>query len=294
MNIQYKGEGERLDNFLANHLDLSRSKVQKLISNGQIQVNQETVKNSYLLNLDDQITVVDLDLSEKELEAQNIPLEIIYDDDDIAIINKQKGLVVHPGAGNEKDTLVNALLYHFPNLSAIDPKRPGIVHRLDALTTGLLVIAKNNQAHANLAKQFANREIKREYYALVWGVIENESGTIDAPIGRDLKNRQRFTVTSVNSKKAITHFWVQERFKKATLLSIKLETGRTHQIRVHFNYIKHPIVNDKIYTNRDIIDDSGQCLHAKTISFKHPKTKKEMVFDSDLPNTFLNILEVIK
>ncbi len=294
MNIQYKGEGERLDNFLANHLDLSRSKVQKLISNGQIQVNQETVKNSYLLNLDDQITVVDLDLSEKELEAQNIPLEIIYDDDDIAIINKQKGLVVHPGAGNEKDTLVNALLYHFPNLSTIDPKRPGIVHRLDALTTGLLVIAKNNQAHVNLAKQFANREIKREYYALVWGVIENESGTIDAPIGRDLKNRQRFTVTSVNSKKAITHFWVQERFKKATLLSIKLETGRTHQIRVHFNYIKHPIVNDKIYTNRDIIDDSGQCLHAKTISFKHPKTKKEMVFDSDLPNTFLNILEVIK
>ena len=211
------------------------------------------------------------------------------------VINKPNGMVVHPAVGNKSGTLVNALVNHSNNLSSINGEfRPGIVHRIDAYTTGLLMIAKNDKAHEFLSKQLQEKTTTRKYIALVWGVIQNDTGEIDAPIMRDKSDRKKMAVGSINCKDAVTHFKVLERYKRATLIELTLETGRTHQIRVHMNYIGHPVVNDSVYGRRKLIDETGQCLHAKTLGFIHPKTNKYMEFDSKLPECFTNILNKFK
>lgn len=286
---------KRLDVYLSELLEISRSQVQIMISEGLILVNDKKVKSGYLLKNEDVISVEQLEQN-TDILPEKIELDIVYEDDDIIIVNKGKGMVVHPASGVYTGTLVNALLYHTNNnLSDVNGKeRIGIVHRLDADTTGLLVVAKNNEAHMKLAKQFEEKTVTKRYMALVWGVINHDTGTIDAPIGRDLNNRKKMAVTSVNSKPAITHFRVLERFSNATLIEINLETGRTHQIRVHMDYIGHPVVNDPVYGKRKKINDTGQVLHSSTLGLIHPKTGEYMEFKSDLPNTFLEILEHIK
>ena len=286
---------KRIDSYLSNKLDYSRSKIVKMISDGTILVNGNTVKNSYVLKENDIITVGEYIEEDMDVNPENIPLDIVYEDEDVIVVNKPNGMVVHPAIGNNHGTLVNALLYYSKNLSNINGDfRPGIVHRIDAYTTGLLMIAKNNKAHEILALELSKKETTRKYIALVWGVIKEDTATIDAPIGRDLNDRKKMAVTSVNSKDAITHLKVLERYKDATLIELKLDTGRTHQIRVHMNYIGHPVVNDPVYGKRKLIDDSGQCLHAFQLGFVHPTTKKYMEFKCDIPECFKNILDTFK
>ena len=281
----------RIDSYLSEKLDFSRSKVVKMIKDGAILVNGNIVKNSYTLKKDDVIQIGEYKEEEMNLEPEDIPLDIVYEDDDVLVVNKPNGMVVHPAVGNNHGTLVNALLYHSKNLSSINGEfRPGIVHRIDAYTTGLLMVAKNNKAHEILAEELSKKETKRKYIALVWGVIKEDTATIDAPIGRDSNDRKKMSVTSINSKDAVTHLKVLKRFKDATLIELQLETGRTHQIRVHMNYIGHPVVNDPVYGKRKIIDNSGQCLHAFLIGFSHPITNKYMEFKCELPECFTNIL----
>lgn len=283
-------EGKRIDVYLMNEVDISRNKILKMIKDGNVLVNGKIVKPSYIVKLNDDIEykIVEEDM---DVEPENIPLDVVYEDDDVIVINKANGMVVHPAPGNYHGTLVNALMYHFKNLSNINGSlRPGIVHRIDADTTGLLMVAKNDKAHEILAKELEEKKTKRKYIALVWGVIEEDTATIDAPIGRDDKDRKKMAVTG-SGKEARTHIEVLKRFKDATLIECVLETGRTHQIRVHLNYIGHPLVNDPVYGRRKLIDDSGQCLHAKELGFIHPKTKKEMYFTSELPECFTNILD---
>ncbi len=280
----------RLDQYIMNQTGFSRTKVQKLIKAGAVIVNGKPSKNSYQVEVGDQIVVQAVEEEEMSHEPENIPLDIVYEDDDLLVVNKPNGMVVHPAVGNPHGTLVNALLYHAKHLSDVNGSfRPGIVHRIDADTTGLLVVAKNNETHMALAEQLKNKTTHRKYIALCWGVIEEDSGDIIAPIGRDLKDRKKMTVTDKNSKDAVTHFRVLERYKNATKVELELETGRTHQIRVHMNYIGHPIINDKVYGNRKLFDETGQCLHAKTLGFVHPRTKQYMEFDSPLPECFINI-----
>lgn len=280
----------RLDQYIMNQTGFSRTKVQKLIKAGAVLVNGKTSKNSYQVEVGDQIVVQAVEEEEMSHEPENIPLDIVYEDDDLLVVNKPNGMVVHPAVGNPHGTLVNALLYHAKHLSDVNGSfRPGIVHRIDADTTGLLVVAKNNETHMALAEQLKNKTTHRKYIALCWGVIEEDSGDIIAPIGRDLKDRKKMAVTDQNSKDAVTHFRVLERYKNATKVELELETGRTHQIRVHMNYIGHPIINDKVYGNRKLFDETGQCLHAKTLGFVHPRTKQYMEFDSPLPECFINI-----
>ena len=280
---------KRIDQYLMNELGISRSKVEKLIKDGHVTVNGKIIKPSYSVKKDDYIEyeIVEEDM---DVEPENIPLDIVYEDDDVIVVNKANGMVVHPAPGNYHGTLVNALMYHFKNLSKVNGAlRPGIVHRIDADTTGLLMVAKNDKVHEILAKELESKETKRKYYALVWGVIEEDTATIDAPIGRDPKDRKKMAVVG-DGKHAVTHIEVLKRFKDATLIECVLETGRTHQIRVHLNYIGHPLVNDPVYGKRKLIDESGQCLHAKELGFVHPITKKEMYFTSELPECFINIL----
>lgn len=284
-------ENKRIDNYLSETLDISRSQIQKYIKENYITVNNQEVKSSYVLKETDEIEV---NIKEEEKIISAIPekmdLNIVYEDDDVIVINKPNGMVVHPGNGNYSHTLANGLMYH-SKLSDINGSfRPGIVHRIDAYTTGLLMVAKNNFAHASLAKQLEEKTVTRKYIALVWGIIKSDTGTIDAPIGRDKLDRKKMAVTDINSKKAITHFKVLERLNNATLIELSLETGRTHQIRVHMNYIGHPVVNDPVYGKRKLIDSTGQCLHAKVIGFNHPRTNKYLEFDSELPECFTNIL----
>lgn len=293
--ISREDSGIRIDSYLNNILDMSRSKVQKLLKDGYIQVNNNSIKSSYVLKENDVVTVDEFPEEEMSVEPEKMDLDIVYEDDDVIVINKPNGMVVHPAAGNYSGTLVNGLMYYSKNLSTINGDfRPGIVHRIDAYTTGLLVVAKNDKAHEFLARQLEEKTTHRKYWAIVWGVIQNDTGTIDAPIGRDLNNRKKMAVTAVNSKGAITHFRVLERFKNATLIELKLETGRTHQIRVHMDYIGYPVVNDPVYGNRKLIDDSGQCLHAKELGFIHPRTNQYMEFNSELPECFINLLEYFK
>lgn len=285
----------RLDSYLSNKLDISRSKVKKLIDENKIKVNDKVVKSSYKIKENDLITIEEIKEEEMDIKKENIPLEIVYEDDDVIVVNKPNKMVVHPAPGNYSGTLVNALLYHFNSLSDINGSiRPGIVHRIDAETTGLLMVAKNNKAHEILAKELEEKKTYRKYVALVHGVIMHDTGTIDAPIGRDENDRKKMKVTDINSKEAITHFKVLERYNKATLIELRLETGRTHQIRVHMNYIGYPVVNDPVYGRRKIIDDTGQCLHAKELGFVHPTTGKYMQFTSELPECFINILNKFK
>lgn len=287
--------GERLDSFLISKVDKSRSKIQDMIKKGNIRVNDQVVKSSYIVKTGDLIDVEDVVEELMNAHPEKMDLDIVYEDDDVIVVNKANGVVVHPAVGNTSGTLVNGLMYHSKNLSSINGEfRPGIVHRIDRDTTGLLMVAKNDFAHESLARQLEAKTTRRVYWALVWGVIPNDTGTIDAPIGRDSSDRKKMSVTATNSKHAVTHFKVLERYKRATLIELYLETGRTHQIRVHMNYIGYPIVNDPVYGKRKLIDESGQCLHAKTLGFVHPRTLDFMSFDSELPECFLNILNMFK
>ena len=282
---------KRLDQYLSEETDYSRSTVQKMVKDNNVLVNGKSVKSSYNLKIGDIVTIDEPQVEMLSAEPEKMDLDIIYEDDDIIVVNKANGVVVHPAVGNNHGTLVNGLMYHSKNLSDVNGEfRPGIVHRIDAYTTGLLVVAKNNKAHEFLAHQLEEKTTHRKYYALVWGVIKNDTGTIDAPIGRDENDRKKMAVTANNSKHAITHFKVLERYKEATLIELQLETGRTHQIRVHMNYIGYPVVNDPVYGRRKIIDNSGQCLHAFELGFIHPKTNEYVEFNSELPEIFINIL----
>lgn len=287
--------GIRIDQYLTSKLDFTRSKIEKMIESGKVKVNGNTVKKSYILNEGDFIEIEEYIEEKMSASPVKMNLDIVYEDDDVIVVNKPNGLVVHPAPGNYSNTLVNGLMYHSKELSSINGEfRPGIVHRIDAYTTGLLMVAKNDKAHLSLAKQLEEKTTTRKYIALVWGIIKEDSGTIDAPIGRDKNDRKKMCVTDVNSKEAITNFKVLERYKDATLIELSLKTGRTHQIRVHMNYIGHPVVNDPVYGRRKLIDDSGQCLHAKTLGFIHPTLNKYMEFDSELPDCFVNILNKFK
>lgn len=284
----------RIDDYLAEILNLSRNKIQKMIKDNSVMVNGNKVKNSYLVKEND-IIEYEIKKEENQLLPSKMDIKIVYEDDDVIVVDKDNGVVVHPAIGNKENTLVNGLIYYSKKLSTINGEfRPGIVHRIDAYTTGLLMIAKNDEAHQALAKQLEEKTTTRKYIALVWGVIKHDTGTIDAPIGRDLHDRKKMAVTANNSKNAITHFKVLERFKNATLIELQLETGRTHQIRVHMNYIGYPVVNDPVYGRRKIIDDTGQCLHAYLLGFNHPKTGEYLEFHSELPECFTNILEQFK
>lgn len=285
----------RLDQYLSEITEYSRSQIKNLITDKKVTVNGNHAKGSMNLKSGDIVKIEEPVLDELSAEPEEMDLDIVYEDDDIIVVNKANGVVVHPAVGNNHGTLVNGLMYHSKNLSDINGEfRPGIVHRIDAYTTGLLVVAKNNIAHEFLAHQLEEKTTHRKYIALVWGVINNQTGTIDAPIGRDEDDRKKMAVTANNSKHAVTHFKVLERFNNATLIEVRLETGRTHQIRVHMNYIGHPVVNDPVYGNKKLIDGSGQCLHAKELGFVHPKTKQYIEFNSELPGCFINILNQFK
>ena len=290
-------EQTRIDKYLMNELAYSRSKIQRMIDSNNILVNNNPIKNSYSLHLGDEITINDNYTEEVEIIPEDIPLDIYYEDDYLLVINKPSGMVVHPAAGNHEKTLVNALMHHCNNnLSSINGTiRPGIVHRIDKDTSGLLLVAKNDEVHNDLAEQIAAKTVTRKYLALVQGTINEDTATIDAPIGRDPNNRKKMTVTDVNAKDAVTHLRVLARYPKATLIECQLETGRTHQIRVHLSYIGHPIVNDPVYGYKKLIDpDFGQMLHAQTIGFIHPLTKKYLEFTSKPPKRFEEILDLYK
>jgi len=287
----------RLDICLAEQLsEFSRSRLQAMIKDGSVLVDGERVKPSYPLTGTETIRVaVCEDLDEPEILAENIPLDIVYEDHDIIIVNKPQGMVVHPAAGYHSGTLVNALLYHCQDLSGINGvKRPGIVHRIDKDTSGLLVVAKHDAAHLGLAEQWKVHDIKRVYHAVVWGLVNEDSGTIDAPIGRHPHDRIKMAVEPKNGKPAITHYRVLERFPQAncTYLELRLETGRTHQIRVHMAYLGHPVVGDPVYApRRKSLGLPGQVLHAKVIGFNHPIHGEYLEFESELPEEFMAVMQ---
>ena len=281
----------RIDKELAHHLaDISRSQLQKWIEDGNVTVNGEKVKPKYKLVVGDRVVVQPKKPQKIDLEPENIPLDIVYEDDDVIVVNKPQGMVVHPAPGHPNHTLVNALLYHSP-LSTINGEfRPGIVHRIDKDTSGLLMIAKNDLAHRSLAAQLKAKTNDREYVALVHGVIKEERGTIDAPLGRSKKDRKKQAVVE-DGRHAVTHFKVLERFQHYTLVSCRLETGRTHQIRVHMKYIGHPLAGDPLYGPRKTLPGNGQYLHARLLGFKHPRTGKQMTFTSPLPEYFQKMID---
>ena len=293
IKVNENDENKRLDIFLSNYLNETRSLITKHIKLGDILLNGKKVKPGEVLKKEDIITINSLK-SAGTVIPSNIKLDILYEDNDIIVVNKKSGMVVHPAAGNYENTLMNALLNHTNKLSDVNGNlRLGIVHRIDKDTSGILVVAKNNKAHNILAASFKNKTIKRKYIALVSKVIEEDSGRIDAPIGRSKKDRKKMEVTDVNAKKAVTNFKVLERYKNATLIECILETGRTHQIRVHMAYINHPIINDKVYSN-NIINDYGQMLHAYYLGFNHPITNEFMEFNCPFEEEFINILNMFK
>ena len=282
---------ERIDKYLAEELGISRSTVKKMIDEGFVLVNGKKAKASLILSETDELFVKDGFIKEASFEAEDIPINIVYEDDDLLVINKKSGMVVHPGNGNTSGTLVNALMHYTKNLSNKEAFRPGIVHRIDKDTSGLMLVAKNDKAHDILAEGFKNKTIKREYIALVCGVIGEDSGVIDAPIGRDAKDRKKMCVTSENSKKAVTHFKVLKRYEHYTLLRLILDTGRTHQIRVHMKYIGHPVYNDPVYGKA--YNDFGQFLHSASIDFEQPTTHEHLHFECDVPKEFQDFLDTL-
>lgn len=294
MKIEVLENNIRLDNYLIDKLDSSRSKIQKQIKNNSILVNDKNTKSSYLVKTGDIITITDVKEESSNIEPEDIKLDIVYEDEYLLVINKPSGMVVHPGCGNRNHTLVNALMHH-SKLSNLDNIRPGIVHRIDAYTSGLLMVAKDDKTHRELALELKSNKAKRKYLALVHGVIVEDTATIDAPIGRDTKNRKKMCVTSVNSKDAITHIKVLERYIDTTFIECTLETGRTHQIRVHLSYINHPIVNDSVYGYKKQINPTfGQMLHAYTLGFTHPVTHEYLEFKAEPPKEFMEILNHYK
>lgn len=290
-------ENERIDVYISGLLeDVSRNSVQKLINEGNVTVNKNKIKSNYKVKLNDVIHITIPVPEILDIKAEDIPIEIVYEDDDLAVINKPQGMVVHPAPGHYSGTLVNGLMYHLKNLSSINGVlRPGIVHRLDMNTSGLMLVAKNDKSHNFLAKCLKEHSINRMYYALVEGNIKEDSGTIDAPLGRSEKDRKKYTVTYKNSKNAVTNYWVVERFGKYTLVKCKLETGRTHQIRVHMKHIGHPVVGDDVYGSKiNKFGLTGQLLHSKSVGLVHPTTGKYLEFECDLPDYFKKVLKLIK
>ena len=295
--VNAEQQNKRLDVFLSEkNTELSRSNIQRLIEEKKVLVNGKIEKPSYKVQENDVITQEKEKPKDIELKAQNIPLEIIYEDNDIIAINKPKGLVVHPANGNPDGTLVNAIMAICKDsLSGIGGQiRPGIVHRLDKDTSGILIVAKNDKAHINLSNQIQNREVRKTYIALVRGIVKENEATIDMPIGRSTKDRKKMAVTS-KGKNAITHIKVLNRFNEYTLLQVNIETGRTHQIRVHLAEIGYPVVGDSVYSNgKNKFGIQGQCLHAKSLDFKHPITGKQMHLEAELPQYFKNIISELK
>lgn len=295
--VKSENSNQRLDKIIAKlNNDLSRVTIQRLIEEEKILVNGKKVKQSYKVEINDEITIENEEPKEIKLKPQNIPIEILYEDSDIIVVNKPKGLVVHPANGNPDGTLVNALMAICKgSLSGIGGEiRPGIVHRLDKDTSGILIVAKNDKSHLNLSEQIKNRTVKKTYIALVRGNVKEIQATINMPIGRSKKDRKKMDIDK-NGKEAITHFNVLERYNGYTLLEVKIDTGRTHQIRVHLSHIGYPIVGDYIYSNgKNPFGVEGQMLHARKIEFCHPTTKKHMIIESELPKYFSEILESLQ
>lgn len=291
--MKIERENIRLDEYLSQELALSRSKVQKLIKQEKILINGKIKNPSYLTKLGDEVEILDELDFEIHVEAEDIPLNIVYEDEYLLVVNKPSGMVVHPAVGNYSGTLVNALLYYF-NQETSSSIRPGIVHRIDKDTSGLLVVAKNEEVQEQLSKMIQNKEIERIYLALVDGIIPHETGTIEVPIGRDIENRQRMKVTDINSKDSKTYFKVLRRYTDKSLIECKLSTGRTHQIRVSMEYIGYPIYNDPVYGKRKNTTAFGQFLHSKSIRFIHPVTHQEIYFESPLPEEFQNYLDILE
>ena len=295
--VVVSSDGERLDSYLASlPLDFSRARWQKMIKEEQVLRNGKKTKPSIALQKDDVIAYQIPPAEELELAAENIPLDIIYEDGDLLVVNKPQGMVVHPAAGNYHGTLVNGLLHAVKDLSGINGViRPGIVHRIDKDTSGLLVVAKNDKAHLALSEQLKDHTMARVYYAIVHGVMGEPGGVIDAPIGRHTVQRKKMAVDTKNGKPAVTHYRVLERFCGYSLLELKLETGRTHQIRVHLSYLGNPVAGDPLYgPKKNPLGLSGQALHAKEITFIHPTTKEKMTFRCDLPDYFENVLAQLR
>lgn len=285
-NIIYNGNGDRIDKYLTIELNKSRTEVQNLLKNGKILVNNKIVKPSYILNNNDAIMVEEVAPVVVSIEKKAIDLDIIYEDKDVIVVNKPSGMVVHPANGHYNDTLVNALMYHCTDLSTINGEiRPGIVHRIDKDTSGLLVACKNDYAHNFIAKQLKDKTTIRKYVAIVYGTFDHLFGKINAPIARDPQNRKKMAVVE-GGKEAITHFKVIEKLGGYTLIECQLETGRTHQIRVHMAYINHPVLGDPLYGPKKQITEYGQYLHAKTLGFIHPSKNELVEFDSSLPKEF--------
>ncbi len=292
--IKVKSDNERLDKYLSSNTEYSRALIQDMIEHDNILVNKKLEKASYKVKIDDEIEIKDGYVKELNIEPKKMDIDIVYEDDDIIVVNKASGVVVHPGSGNYTDTLVNGLMYYQKSLSNINgDERPGIVHRIDKDTSGLLLIAKNNKTHEILGDYFKNKKVKREYLALLCGEFPHNSATIDAPIGRDEKDRKKMAVTDKNSKEAITDMKVVKRFKGYTLVSCILKTGRTHQIRVHMAYIGYPIYNDPVYNTRKS-NSFGQFLHSYKMDFVHPISGKEMHFECPLPKEFQDFLDTLE
>ena len=297
MNFRIKVDGdnqERLDSFLASKFEkFSRSYIKKLIDDKFVLVNGKSIKSSYGVRNEDLIEINIPQTQKVKAIAEDIPINIIYEDKDIVLVNKAQGMVVHPGVDNDSGTLVNGLLYYIDTLSSINKDiRPGIVHRIDKDTSGILVVAKNNKAHKSLSSQFKARTVERVYITLVHGIIDKDCGIINAPIGRNKINRRKMSVQYENSKEAISSYMVIERFHKYTLLEVSLKTGRTHQIRVHLDHLNHPIVGEPLYSNRqNNFNLNKQLLHAYKLGFIHPSRDEYVEYKADLPSYFSNVLD---
>lgn len=302
-SIEEEDIDKRLDSFLSERIEgYSRTYMQKLIEDGSAKVREKTVKSNYKLKKGDTVEVTIPDPVPLEVEAEDIRLDVVYEDDALIVINKPQGMVVHPAQGNYRGTIVNALLHHCDSLSDYNSltgingvMRPGIVHRIDKDTSGIIVIAKSNDAHLSLSEQLKAHSITRKYLALLEGRLKSENGTVDAMIGRNPKDRKQMAVVDRNGKQAVTHYRVLEQFDSNTLIEASLETGRTHQIRVHMAYIGHPVVGDTVYGfKKQRFDTKGQLLHARVLGFVHPKTGRYMEFEAPVPEYFQRILHILR